>query len=268
MKRLLSGALACLMALTFTACGSAKPAAERTSDFYGEALKPVTYEGNSITGIKDGELYRYYDAAPYEMDDVSKEYFAFEGVLAHLAEVGKLEIDSMEKSDIAYNAIKDKTELSEAEQTKLSNAAVLDFYSKKAGVTLTEAEIKTIGDAAVTDQEEKSKQRAKEMLAMELESAGFAKDDLKACAFSTSMMNIKAYCVAVFLPAEGKTDAVKKACDDYIAAKQKEFEQYLVDQYEVAKAAQVKVLKTGEVVLVMRDDAASAMTALEEALKK
>ena len=57
--------------------------------------------------------------------------------------------------------------------------------------------------------------------------------------------------MAIVKPAEGKTDAVKEALSSFIEAQKSAQENYLADQYAIAKAAKLNVLKCGEVILVM-----------------
>lgn len=85
-------------------------------------------------------------------------------------------------------------------------------------------------------------------------------------AASASMMNTQCYGIAVVKPAEGQTDAVKAALEDFVQAQQQAFEQYLPDQYEVAKAATVTVADSGEVVLVCCENSDAVRAAILEAL--
>jgi len=263
MKKIISAALVLLMILSLTACGT-KPATDRSSDFYGEIVKTNGVAEMPITGIKDGELYRY-SGASMVMDDYMRNYYAFEGVLKYLAEKGQFEIGD-ERWGITTDA--DTTDLTDEQIEKLNNDAVYKYYSEKANITLTDAERKSIEDAAIAEAEKEMALAEIDNMKMELEVAGFNTDDLGNFAFSTSMMMVHAYGVGIFMPAEGKTEAVVAACNSFVEKKQQEFEMYLVDQYEIAKAAQVKTMKTGEVVLVMTENAADVMTAIETALAK
>ena len=57
------------------------------------------------------------------------------------------------------------------------------------------------------------------------------------------------------------------AVESYVSLQRKSFENYLADQYEVAKGALVKTLPGGEIVLVMSEGAADIMANLEKTLK-
>lgn len=85
-------------------------------------------------------------------------------------------------------------------------------------------------------------------------------------AASVSLMMTQSYGVAIVKPAEGQADAVKQALEEYVQGQQAAFEQYLPDQYEVAKAATVTVADTGEVVLVCCPDGAAVRDAILKAL--
>ena len=87
-----------------------------------------------------------------------------------------------------------------------------------------------------------------------IEMLGFGPDDVEAAAISVSMINVKAYGVAVVKPAEGHEDVVKAGLEGFVEYQKKSFEQYLADQYEVAKAARVETLEDGTMILVMCED--------------
>lgn len=86
-------------------------------------------------------------------------------------------------------------------------------------------------------------------------------------AVSTTMINVRAYGVGIFKPMEGKTQEVMDALNGFVANQQKAFEQYLMDQYEITKAAIVEELPSGEVILVMCENAEDVAASLKEALK-
>lgn len=102
---------------------------------------------------------------------------------------------------------------------------------------------------------------------MMLQTLGLDPALLERYALSMSLMNVRAYAVGVFKPAEGKSAEVEQALKGYVAAQQKAFEQYLPDQYEVTKGAVVRTEPSGEVILVMNEDAAATAGKLEKALK-
>lgn len=75
-------------------------------------------------------------------------------------------------------------------------------------------------------------------------------------AFSFSLMNVQAYTIAIVKPAEGKKDAVLKYFADYQKQMENNFEMYLVDQYDIAKAAVTQEVN-GYIVFVMAEGADS-----------
>ena len=103
-------------------------------------------------------------------------------------------------------------------------------------------------------------------ISMMLQILGVDPASLDAYAFSISLMNVRAYAIGVFKPAEGKTDEVMAALEEYVSLQQQSFEQYLEDQYTVAKGALLRTLPGGEIVLVMSEGAAGIMAELEKAL--
>ncbi|MDL2323903.1 DUF4358 domain-containing protein [Ruminococcaceae bacterium OttesenSCG-928-A16] len=95
---------------------------------------------------------------------------------------------------------------------------------------------------------------------------GVPQEDMKKYAISVSLINVKAYGIAIILPQEGKEQAVTDAVNAFVELQQKGFENYLQDQYAIAKGALVKTAPTGEVILVMCEDAATVMAAIEKGL--
>ncbi len=76
----------------------------------------------------------------------------------------------------------------------------------------------------------------------------------KSGALSVSLMNVQAYAIAVVKPAEGKKDTVLKYLSDYQEQIENNFDQYLADQYEIAKNAVAKEVN-GYIVFVMAENA-------------
>ena len=112
-----------------------------------------------------------------------------------------------------------------------------------------------------------SAEDAASSIQMMLDTMGINPATLDAYAFSMSMMNVRAYAIGVFKPAEGQAEAVQAAVESYVSLQRKSFENYLADQYEVAKGALIKTLPGGEIVLVMSEGAADIMANLEKTLK-
>ncbi len=96
---------------------------------------------------------------------------------------------------------------------------------------------------------------------------GLDEDDITEAAFSVSLMNVQSYGVAIVKPAEGKTEAVKEGLSGFIEAQKAAQQNYLADQYEIAKAAKLEVMKSGEVVLVMCKGQDNVLSAIKAALK-
>lgn len=100
---------------------------------------------------------------------------------------------------------------------------------------------------------------------------GVSKDDLSAFAMYVSAMNVQAYAVAAIYPAADKADTVMKGMQDFIDRQKQSFDQYLMDQYEIASNAKLEKLEDGTILLVMcegQDDVFSSIKAAIEAGKK
>lgn len=85
---------------------------------------------------------------------------------------------------------------------------------------------------------------------------------------SVSAMMVRSYGVAIVKPAEGKTDEVKQALEAFVTGQQQSMQNYLEDQYQIAKAAKVEVVPTGEVVLVCSENSDKVLESIEKALAK
>lgn len=95
---------------------------------------------------------------------------------------------------------------------------------------------------------------------------GLEEGDYEDFAASVSNMMTQSYGVAIVKPAEGKTDAVKEALQNYVTNQQKTMENYLFDQYEIAKAAVVETVPSGEVVLVCCENSDAVFASIKAAL--
>lgn len=91
-------------------------------------------------------------------------------------------------------------------------------------------------------------------------------EDTQRFALSASLINIRAYAVAIILPAEGKEQAVKDTLNAFVDTQKKAFENYLADQYEIAKGAIVEKADTGEIILVMAENAGDIMQQIKAGL--
>ena len=85
-------------------------------------------------------------------------------------------------------------------------------------------------------------------------------------AASVSGMMVSVYGVAIVKPAEGKTQDVVDAMDAYVQSQQKSMEHYLEDQYQIASAARVATVPTGEVVMVCCEDSDTVFENIKKAL--
>ena len=95
---------------------------------------------------------------------------------------------------------------------------------------------------------------------------GLEAGDYEDFAASVSIMNVRSYGIAIVKPAEGKAEAVQEALENYVTSQQLAMQNYLADQYEIAKAATVTTVPSGEVVLVCCEDSDTVLAAIEAAL--
>ena len=95
---------------------------------------------------------------------------------------------------------------------------------------------------------------------------GITDENTDAFAVAVSPMNIKAYGVAAILPAEGKSEEVLEGVNAFVEQQKQNFQQYLVDQYDIANAAKVETLDDGTILLVMCEDQDTVLDAIKTAL--
>ena len=93
---------------------------------------------------------------------------------------------------------------------------------------------------------------------------GVSPEDMAAYALSVSPMNTQAYAVAAVLPAAGREDAVTAALNGFIAQQKQNFDQYLIDQYQIADRARLERLADGTVLLVMCRDQDAVFEAIRD----
>ena len=100
---------------------------------------------------------------------------------------------------------------------------------------------------------------------MVFDTLGITAEDIEAGALSISLINVRAYGMALIKPAEGKEEAVLSACQNFVALQQKNFETYLQDQYAIAKEAKCETIN-GYVVMVMGENSDAIYQAISDSL--
>ena len=91
--------------------------------------------------------------------------------------------------------------------------------------------------------------------------------DMEKYALSVSLMNVKSYGIAIIQPAEGSSEKVETALQNFIQTQQAAQEFYLQDQYEIAKDARLTQAADGSWVMVMCEDATAVNDSILNALK-
>ena len=66
--------------------------------------------------------------------------------------------------------------------------------------------------------------------------------------------SLKAYGIAAVYPADGREEQVKTSLSAFIDQQRQNFQQYLVDQYEIAQDARLETLSDGTILMVMCED--------------
>ena len=125
-------------------------------------------------------------------------------------------------------------------------------------------------DAGLTDEERASFQEAESTARstqMIFDTLGLTAEDIEAGALSISLINIRAYGMAILKPAEGREEAVTAALEGFVALQQRNFEHYLADQYAIAQAARCETVN-GYAVMVMGENSDAIFQAISDALSE
>lgn len=94
----------------------------------------------------------------------------------------------------------------------------------------------------------------------------FSAGTMERYAISLSTSEATAYGVAIILPAADRADDVIQQLEGFVEAQQSAQENTRPDQYAIAREAQIKMADTGEVMLVMAENAADLMRGIEAGL--
>lgn len=105
-----------------------------------------------------------------------------------------------------------------------------------------------------------------DLASLVLPMVGITEENTAAFAVALSPMNIKAYGVAAILPAEGKADELEASVQGFVDQQKQNFQQYLVDQYDIADSAKVETLEDGTILLVMCEDQDTVLESIKTAL--
>lgn len=105
-----------------------------------------------------------------------------------------------------------------------------------------------------------------DMAALVLPLIGVTDENTAAFAVAISPMNMKAYGVAAILPAEGKSEEVLEGVNGFVDQQKQNFQQYLIDQYDIANAAKVETLDDGTILLVMCEDQDTVLESIKTSL--
>ena len=100
-----------------------------------------------------------------------------------------------------------------------------------------------------------------------LELIGIDPADMQRYAIAASFNIVRVYGVAIILPEKGKSDSVKKALEAFVQSMKNSMENYLPDQYEIANTAIIREADSGEIVLVMCENATTLMDNIIKGLK-
>lgn len=278
MKKILTITIACAMLVAMTACGnnntSSSSSAPETSSSssmststpestlsakYAEAInKALPKDITDVIPNFDIDKYTVAVADVNTLTEISEGKFTgtdMEPLKAISAKLGDMlaatDESLMEETKTAITSVKahldamvagEKPELKD-ELKKSFEEAIMYYNSKEAGIG-------GILLGSLTYGENKS----------------LSADDVEALVVNASGMNIKAHSVLIAKPKAGREADVKSAVENYMKGIQKSFENYLQDQYEIAKGAILETLPDGTVVLVMTENAQTVMDSIKSSL--
>ncbi len=96
---------------------------------------------------------------------------------------------------------------------------------------------------------------------------GLSDGNMESYAISVSPMNVKAYGIAIVMPAQDQEETVRTGLQTFIDTQRMNFEFYLPDQYEVAQNARLEKLDDGALVMVMCEDQDSVYDSIVSAIQ-
>lgn len=114
--------------------------------------------------------------------------------------------------------------------------------------------------------EEEWKSQFEDYKSMLFQLTGLDPADMQAYAMAINLMNISVDAVALIMPVSGHEQTVTDALKAYVAQVQQSFQQYLPDQYEIAKQARIETLADGTLVLVMCEGGSSVLETIKKEL--
>ena len=106
-----------------------------------------------------------------------------------------------------------------------------------------------------------------DMASLILPMLGITAENTTSYAAAVSAMNVRAYGVAAVMPASGKEDEVRDGLEHFVESQQQSFEQYLADQYEIAKNARLETLADGTLLLVMCPDQDAVFDSIRDTIE-
>ena len=105
-----------------------------------------------------------------------------------------------------------------------------------------------------------------DMASLVLPLIGVTAENATAFAVAVSPLTIKSFCVSAILPAEGKSEEVLEGVNAFVDQQKQNFQQYLIDQYDIANAAKVETLDDGTILLVMCENQDTVLDAIKTSL--
>ena len=106
-----------------------------------------------------------------------------------------------------------------------------------------------------------------DMASLILPMLGITAENTTSYAAAVSAMNVRAYGVAAVMPAAGKEEEVRDGLEHFVESQQQSFEQYLADQYEIAKNARLETLADGTLLLVMCPDQDAVFDSIRDTIE-
>lgn len=148
--------------------------------------------------------------------------------------------------------------------------------SKKQEPTLSPDEREDLYETAITAARSEEINKAfpliddadDDMSAAVFELLGITAADMTAYAISLSLMNVKAYALAAIYPAVGKENAVLDGLRAFVDKQVEAFDQYLIDQYEIAVNTRLETLEDGTILLVMGENQDSIFDAIKDIIER
>ncbi len=244
-KKIISSVIVAAMVLGIMGCGKSDNKKEETTSAKTEAVTSTSEEKNSETEASTEEA-SSEESSSENSNDVS------EGASEVLYKGEKTSLPQDMDGVTLAKAIEDQRG---AEDNEIYEIFALN-KDKTSAISC--------GSASSEWTEEMISSESKQIISF----LGFSDEDIEFGAFSISLINSKAYGIAVFAPKDGKDAVIADALLSYKQITMDNMQYYMEEQYEIAADAKIGQLSNGIIVMVMCEGSSDIYSQITQQLEK